>query len=230
MPDFLNTVFTGGPVVQPVDLAARLVMAAIFGWLVTVVYRLTRSAADADPSIPPTLLLLCILIAMVTQVIGDNAARAFSLVGTLSIVRFRTVVHDTQDTAFVIFAVVTGMAVGAANLWVAGMGIPIVGLAAFVMRRGFRTPTALGQAPFELQVRVGLGQDVNATLGTALKTHTAGHRLLSMATVKQGSAIEASYEVKLEQENAAEALVKELNRIEGVQHVELKQPGTGDDD
>src|SRR2546430_13730647 len=45
-----------------------------------------------------------------TQVIGDNVARAFSLVGALSIVRFRTVVRDTQDTAYVIFAVVVGMA------------------------------------------------------------------------------------------------------------------------
>ena len=51
-------------------------------------------------------MLLSILIAMVTQVIGDNIARAFSLVGALSIVRFRTVVRDTQDTAYVIFAVV----------------------------------------------------------------------------------------------------------------------------
>ena len=60
-------------------------------------------------------MLLSILIAMVTQVIGDNVARAFSLVGALSIVRFRTVVRDTVDTAFVIFAVAVGMAVGAGH-------------------------------------------------------------------------------------------------------------------
>ena len=51
-------------------------------------------------------MLLTILIAMVTMVIGNNMARAFGLVGALSIVRFRTVVEDTRDTAFVIFAVV----------------------------------------------------------------------------------------------------------------------------
>ena len=68
-----------------------------------------------------TLVLLTILIAMVTQVIGDNVARAFSLVGALSIVRFRTVVRDTQDTAYVIFAVAVGMAVGANNFSVAAL-------------------------------------------------------------------------------------------------------------
>ena len=71
---------------------------------------------------------------MVTQVIGDNIARAFSLVGALSIVRFRTVVRDTQDTAFVIFAVVVGMAAGARDLVVAGIGIVVIGAAAFLMR------------------------------------------------------------------------------------------------
>ena len=49
-------------------------------------------------------------IAMVTQVTGQNVALAFSLVGALSIVRFRTVVQDTNDTAFVIFAVAGGTA------------------------------------------------------------------------------------------------------------------------
>ena len=67
---------------------------------------------DEAESFTVTLVLLTILIAMVTQVIGDNVARAFSLVGALSIVRFRTVVRDTQDTAYVIFAVAVGMAVG----------------------------------------------------------------------------------------------------------------------
>ena len=78
-------------------------------------------------------MLLSILIAMVTQVIGDNVARAFSLVGALSIVRFRTVVRDTVDTAFVIFAVAVGMAVGANHPSVALSGIAIVGLAAWFM-------------------------------------------------------------------------------------------------
>ena len=37
--------------------------------------------------------------------------------------RFRTVVRDTRDTAFVIFSVVVGMAVGARNLWLASIGL-----------------------------------------------------------------------------------------------------------
>ena len=79
------------------------------------------------------MVLLAILLGMVSMVIGSNIARAFALVGALSIVRFRTVVEDTRDTAFVIFAVVVGMAAGAGAYLVAAVGIPIVGLVAWML-------------------------------------------------------------------------------------------------
>ena len=124
-------------------------MALVLGRLVAAVYNLTRPPTEQTPSFPATLVLLAVLIAMVTQVIGDNIARAFSLVGALSIVRFRTVVRDTQDTAFVIFAVVIGMAVGGNNLPVAITGLVIVGAGAFWMNaRGTVAPDG---ATYELR-------------------------------------------------------------------------------
>src|SRR5882762_5032039 len=115
------------------ELVWRISVAFLLGCAVAAIYHSTHRTDPITPTFPRTLVLLAILIAMVTQVIGDNVARAFSLVGALSIVRFRTVVRDTQDTAYVIFAVVVGMAVGANNLWVSLIGIGVVGLAAFVM-------------------------------------------------------------------------------------------------
>jgi hypothetical protein len=116
-------------------LAGRMLMAFALGVLVTRIYGLTHhdEAAPTD-SFLTTLALLTILTAMSTQIIGDNVARAFSLVGALSIVRFRTSVRDTRDTAFVICAVVTGMAVGSGHVTVALTGLPVVALAAYVLR------------------------------------------------------------------------------------------------
>ena len=133
MPDFLKAPFIKGPAISPLEVLVRLLLALALGTLVAWVYRRTRKGAEISASFPITLVLLSILIAMVTQVIGDNVARAFSLVGALSIVRFRTVVRDTQDTAYVIFAVVVGMAVGANDFWVALTGIGVVGFAAYLM-------------------------------------------------------------------------------------------------
>src|SRR4026209_160607 len=95
---------------------------------------------------------------MSTQVIGDNIARAFGLVGALSIVRFRTVVEDTRDTAFVIFAVVVGMAIGAGYSIVAGVRLPAVLLAALGMQH-FMPDAPAGSNSSTLMVRIGLGHD-----------------------------------------------------------------------
>jgi len=111
-------------------LVIRLIVAAFFGGLVGAIHRGTRDMARVSQSFPGTLALLCVLIALVTQVIGTNVALAFSLVGALSIVRFRTAVQDTRDTAFVIFAVVDGMAIGAGQPAVAVVGTIVVGCAA----------------------------------------------------------------------------------------------------
>src|SRR5947207_12067018 len=135
MPDFLKSPFVNGPKVEPLDVLVRLLLAWALGGAVAWVYCRTRRDSEVAPSFPTTLVLLSILIAIVTQVIGDNVARAFSLVGALSIVRFRTVVRDTQDTAYVIFAVAIGMAIGANHPSVALCGLAVVGGAAVMLRR-----------------------------------------------------------------------------------------------
>src|SRR5947208_9025981 len=110
---------------------AKLPIARVLGGAVAAIYRFTQHRdAPAAPSFIATLVLLCILLAMVPQVIGNSAARAFSLVGILAIVRFRTTVEDTRDTAFVIVAVIVGMAVGVGNIQVALVGLAVVGTAA----------------------------------------------------------------------------------------------------
>ena len=218
MPDFLTHALQPLPS-SGLGVLVRLVIAMIAGGVVTLIYRFTRAADEIAPSFTVTLVLLSILIAMVTQVIGDNVARAFSLVGALSIVRFRTVVRDTVDTAFVIFAVAVGMAVGASHPAVALSGIAIVGMAAWVMTRG-QTATN-GDAPYRLEVRVGLGHDADSIVAQPLKAHARARQLTSIATAKQGMAIEVVYRIELQSDASAVDLVKALNRIEGVQNVAL---------
>ena len=45
-------------------------------------------------------------------IIGSNIARAFALVGAMSIVRFRNPVKDSRDLVFVFMAIAIGMACG----------------------------------------------------------------------------------------------------------------------
>lgn len=221
MPEFLLAPFTDAPPVDPLQVLMRLVIAMALGGIVALVYRRTRPRDEIVSSFSITLVLLTILIAMVTQVIGDNIARAFSLVGALSIVRFRTVVRDTQDTAYVIFAVVVGMAVGASHPWVALIGIAVVGAAAGIMRPRGLPPSA--QLPYLLQVRITLGRDANEVLGPLLDLHATTRRLVSLATTRQGTSLEVSYRTTLRTDQSAAELVNGLNRLDGVQSVALQR-------
>ncbi len=133
MPEWLVSNATSTPVRWD-DIAWRLVLAAIFGFAVAAVHTASQRRAE-NTILFTTLVLLTILVAMTTIVIGDSIARAFGLVGALSIVRFRTVVEDTRDTAFVIFAVVVGMALGAGNLLACLIGVPVVSTSALVLSR-----------------------------------------------------------------------------------------------
>src|SRR5215203_7103929 len=132
--DAWHVLFPGDPSVSVGRLTARLVTAFLLGLVIAGIYRATAAPARRTRSFVATLVLLCILIALVTQVVGSDTARAFTLVGALSIVRFRTVVQDTRDTAFVIFAVIVGMAVGGGLFTVAMVGIVVCSVAAFLLR------------------------------------------------------------------------------------------------
>jgi hypothetical protein len=220
MLDFLNSAFQNGPTVSPADVAVRLLVALLLGGVVAWVYRMSRVESDCGPTFPVTLVLLSVLIAMVTQVIGDNVARAFSLVGALSIVRFRTVVRDTRDTAFVICAVVVGMAVGARNPWVAGLGLAVVGLAAFAFLLLSRW-SGPEKPEYLLKIRVGLGSDVEAVLARTVDPLLAERNLLSIGTARQGISLEASYRTRLRPSQRPEQLIRLLNDTEGVHHVLL---------
>ena len=112
--DFLKQAAGDGAPIPLAMLALRLGSAFAMGFLAAGVYAIAckRGRRRAEPSFLATMVLLSLLIALVTMAIGDNVARAFSLVGTLAIVRFRTVVEDTRDTAFVIYAVACGMCAG----------------------------------------------------------------------------------------------------------------------
>jgi hypothetical protein len=215
------------------DIALRLGLAAAFGLAASLAYFLTaRKKRSEAASFVATMTLLSILLGMVSMVIGSNIARAFALVGALSIVRFRTVVEDTRDTAFVIFAVVVGMAAGAGAYLVAAVGIPIVGLVAWFLawwgRSGEKKELPAARVGVTaLSIRIGTGIDPATGVATVLAKHATDVALVGVATARQGTALDLTYTLRLRESITPVAIIGELNRTEGVQGVEWKET-TGD--
>ncbi len=227
MPDWLTSSFSSGKIYSLRDIIVHTLVAVACGMFVALIYRLSHGRHKKDPfQLQATLMIMTILIALVSMVIGDSVALAFSLVGALSIVRFRTVVDDTRDTAFVIFAVIVGMACGIGQIFIPMVGIPIVGVVAIALSRngGSKTsrPTKAVTPPqSKLLVRLGLGHEP-AVLEDCFSRHFKSHQIISVETARQGAAIDLNYRGELINRAAMAEFVTELNRIEGVQSVELR--------
>jgi Domain of unknown function (DUF4956) len=212
--------------IPPVDispdletLVTRVPVAVLLGFVVAAVYHAAHGRQGVQNTLRTTLVLLCVLVAIVTIVIGDNLARAFGLAGALSIIRFRTVVADTRDTAFVIFAVVVGMAAGAGYLILAAVAIPAVFLAAMVMTLFDGRQSGIAAT---LAVKFGLDVKAEELMAALFAKHGVTGEVSAAGSAKQGAAIEWKYRVRLPSTAAITALTNELARTEGVQGVELK--------
>ncbi len=215
---------TGAPR-QFLDCLECLATSAFFGVLVALIYFLTQRRGRLETaSLVSTIVLLTILLALGTLVIGHSLARAVGLVGVLSIVRFRTIVDDTRDTAFVIFAVVTGMAVGSTFITLAWVSVLVVGVVAWALsvwsRGGGRGVAST------LIIKLAVCPDPEAVVTPALMKHLAAFRVTAVGTAKQGVVLELIYSARLRSEVSVVALILELNRIEGVQGVEWKDPSS----
>lgn len=222
MPTWLTQTANGQSSLSDSEMAIRLLLALVCGCVIAGICRLVRPRNVIPPTFPATLVLLCILCAMLPQIIGQNVAWAFGLVGALSIVRFRTVIDDTKDIALVIFAVLVGMAVGAGRLPVAFVGMAVVGFASFLMKPRSNTTGWSGNDSM-LTVRVGLGRDPESLLQGTFESHLDQFELLSGATSRQGAALDLVYGVRLRNESIPTQLIGELNRLDGIQSVELRK-------
>ncbi|MFT3685228.1 MAG: DUF4956 domain-containing protein [Phycisphaerales bacterium] len=229
-PDWLTESFNT-EVEHPLGvLLVRQTLAFALGCVIAYIYWLTHEGLHGDLrtarsrpqpiTMMATLVLLTVLIGIIGSVVGNNAARAFALVGALSIVRFRTVVEDTRDTAFVIFAVAIGMAVGAGYLKVPLVGIPFVATAAFLFRPR-RQPAVEGE-PWTLTVRLGAAFSRGEAVDALLKGQSLKSDLTQVVTVREGAAVDRTYRLRMASDCATN-LAEALNSVEGVQQVELKK-------
>lgn len=221
MPDWFRELAAGGGELSVQAIVSRMIVSVITGLVVGSIYHGSqRKPINESFSFFVTLVLLTMLVSVTTMVIGESVARAFSLVGALSIVRFRTVVDDTRDTAFVIFAVVSGMAVGAGTTMIYFVAVPLIGLTSLalsVVSRGFAV-----DMDRRLEIRVEGGIDTDALLAQVFQEQLVTRRLTSVATAKQGAALDLTYLVRLVHPDASLQFVKRLTQLDGVQSVELK--------
>lgn len=107
--------------------ALRILLSFALSVFIVLIYQWTHAKVPRK-SFTDTLIILCMIISVVMVIIGDSIARAFSLVGALSIIRFRTAIEDPRDIGFVFYALAMGMAVGAGSPIVAILATFLIGI------------------------------------------------------------------------------------------------------
>ena len=94
------------------DVLLSLSLSLICSLVVAWVYRNTHKNISYSQSYVQTLIILGMLITLIMLIVGSNIARAFALVGALSVVRFRNAIKETRDVGFIFLVMGIGMACG----------------------------------------------------------------------------------------------------------------------
>lgn len=113
---FLEDSFlTLGSNIAPIEVTDVIIVffwSIILSILIGITYRGTHRSISYSQNFTQTLVLLGVIVGMIMIIIGTDIARAFTLVGALSIVRFRNALKETRDVGFIFFVMAVGMACG----------------------------------------------------------------------------------------------------------------------
>ena len=98
--------------VSVLQLCFSLLLAAVLSAFMYFVYRGTYRGTLYSKNFNVTLVLVALITTVVMIVIGTNLALSLGMVGSLSIIRFRTAVKEPRDIAFIFWAICIGIGCG----------------------------------------------------------------------------------------------------------------------
>ncbi len=213
-----DTPVSGGPF-NPQTVLLSLLLAFVLGQVLAWVYYMTHSGLSYSRSYVQSLILITVVVSLVMTVIGNNIITAFGLMGALALVRFRNVIKDTRDIAFIFCALVVGMATGSHRYLTAILGTAILSLIIlylFVTDFGSHEPHN-GFLRFSLRAPLAPDHPVSGIL----RRFCGGFTLISVQDSGFGGPTEYAYQILIRNTDQNEAFVSELEKVEGIENINL---------
>lgn len=211
----LGDVFVYGPT----EIVVNMVLALVLGLIVSAVYKYTHKGLSYSQSFVLTLIFVSVIVSSVMMIIGNSLARAFALVGALSIIRFRTVVKDTKDTAFVFLALAVGMAAGTGNYFIAVVTTVIVSVLAIVLHR--LNYGALYKSEFILRFQYDRDSGGGEGYTQKIEEFTKRSTVLHVEPSGDGRYITLTYDLTLKDDMDSEEFASIVDKEPGVEAVTL---------
>lgn len=195
--------------------------AILLGLFISGVYLFTHKNEEYSGSFAVSLILLPAIIAMIILLVGNNVARAFSLAGAFSLIRFRSAPGDAKDISYVFFTLGVGLACGMGYLGYAALFAVILCLVMVILEKlrfGSRRPNGM-----QLKITLPEDMDYEGVFEDILKEYTATHRLIRIRTTEFGSLFELTYDVRLKSGNGSKAMVDKIRCKNGNLNIVLLQ-------
>ena len=185
-------------------IVVTMILGLILGALIAFIYRRNYRGVMYSNNFALTLVMMTLITAPVVLCIRNSIALSMGMVGALSIVRFRTAVKDPLDTAYMFWALTTGILLGAGQFLLTAVTVVVIGLM-LTLLVNLRSRAA---SSYLLVVRLNedadrpLAQFVNSMRSQKLKSKNFS-----------SSGIEVTYEVTTEK---PDALLNRIRSIHGV--------------
>ena len=198
---------------------AALFLSFVLCLIVAYFYRQTHRGLSYSVSFVHAMILMGVTVAVIMLVIGSNIARAFTLVGALSIIRFRNAVKDSRDVAFIFLTMAIGMAVGTGFYLTALIFTVSISFIVYFLSRFQIGATASREMLLKLFAPAAL--DYHTAFTDIFVRNLRDHALLNMETVEDGGAVELIYSVEFKKGVDEAGFLGELRQATGGRKVAL---------
>ena len=182
-------------------------VAILFGAAIGFTYYKTQEE-NYQRSMAVTLLMLPIILSVIILFIGSNIARAFSLAGTLSIIRFRSAPGDPKDIGFIFFDIAAGLACGV-GLYGYGAIFVVLLCVVILISEKFRF---FEKKAVQKTLKITIPENLNyqGAFDEILKKYTRKYKLTRIKTTDLGSLFELCYTVIMQNDENEQEFINEL--------------------
>ena len=142
-----------------------------------------------------TLATLPLLVMAVMIMINGNLGTSIAILGSFSLIRFRSLQGKAKDLLAIFFAMMIGLACGMGHI-LFGTVITIVAILAIII---FTYTHFLEPDRHERVLKVVIPEDLDYddVFADVFKKYTSRHRLVKMKTMNMGSLYKLTYDVKM---------------------------------
>lgn len=217
--DTLQNLLDLSSAIPPEQIAVGLALSLVLSLVIATTYRLTHRGVSYSQAYAHTLVIMCMVISVIMMIVGSSLARAFSLVGAMSIIRFRNAVKETKDIGFIFMVMAIGMACGTRFYTLAAIATFLLCTVILVLFRANMFGKA--QSSRILCVRLPADRDHEGALSPVFSRYLEDSSLISMESVGGGSLQELVYSVVLKRSTEPRRLIDSLRHVNENQKVSL---------